>query len=172
MVEEPHQWPGFITTTMRRVIEAPRPAIYFRPGGEVLPVAPKLICTIPPALRGRPDDQIEKDLQGRVRARVTAAKRRVAERGEAFLGPAAVLEVSPWGQPATPEPRGGRRPSVAARDSTLRERMIRKLTAFRQAYRNALDRWRSADRGAGFPFGTYLMCRFHRARCAPPLPAG
>ena len=172
LVEEPHQWPGIITTTMGRVIEAPRPEVYFRQGGCVLPAAAKLVCTMPLALRGRREGEAERDLQARVRARVAAAKRSVAERGETFLGVEGVLEMSPWAQPATREPHGGRRPTVAAKDSTLRARMIRKLTSFRQAYRDALERWRSADRGVTFPFGTYWMCRFHRARCATPLPAG
>ena len=172
LVEEPHEWPGLITTTIRQVLEARRPGVYFRAGGLMLPEVAKLLCTVPPVLRGRRDGEVERELVARVRARVAAAKRRVAERGERFLGAEAVRQVSPWGQPATDEPRGGRKPAVAARDATVREQMIRKLTAFRQAYRSALDGWRRGDRGVVFPFGSYLMCRFHRALCGVPLPAG
>ena len=172
LVEEPAEWPGVITTTLRRGIEARRPGVYFKEDGVELPAVAKLVCTVPPALRGRRDGEVERALAERVRGRVGAAKRRLAERGERFLGAEAVLEVSPWGRPATEEPRGGRRPTVAARDATVRERMIRRLTAFRVAYRKALDGWRRGDRGVVFPFGTYLMCRFHRALCGEPLPAG
>ena len=169
LVEEPSEWPGFITTTMREMIEARRPRVYFRAGGARMPELVQLSCTIPPVLREAGDEEVEKELHRRVGVRVAAAKRRVVERGEAFLGAEAVLQVSPWGQPSTLEPRGERRPSVAARNATLREKMIRKLTSFRQAYRNALDRWKAADRSVVFPFGTYLMCHLHRVCCGPPL---
>ncbi len=172
LVEEPHEWPGVITTTLRQVMETRRPSAYFRSAGSVLPVAPRLVCTMPPALRGRRDGEVERALRDRVSALVAGAGRRLREQGGRFLGVEGVLATSPWTQPSTPEPRGRRRPVIAARDVTTMARLIQKLKAFRLAYRSALDKWKEANRTVVFPFGTYLMCRFHRARCGLPLPAG
>ncbi|HRI71178.1 MAG TPA: transposase [Polyangium sp.] len=37
------------------------------------------------------------------------------------------------------------------------------MKAFRSSYRSALAQWRTGDRSANFPRGTWWMCEFHRA---------
>jgi putative transposase len=46
---------------------------------------------------------------------------------------------------------------VAARDKWKRIEALGRLVEFRRAYREALARLRSGDRGVSFPRGTYLL---------------
>jgi hypothetical protein len=56
-------------------------------------------------------------------------------------------------------------PRVACRDKWRWIELIALLENFNHQYREALDRWRTGERGVAFPFGTDWMRVFHGARC-------
>jgi putative transposase len=52
-------------------------------------------------------------------------------------------------------------PTVAAKDPTARKALLAIQTAFRSAYRRALDAWKSGVRDVVFPPGTWWMRVHH-----------
>lgn len=60
-------------------------------------------------------------------------------------------------------------PTFATRgDPEATRTMVDRRRHFRAAHAEALRRWRSGDRDAEFPAGTWLMRVVHGVRCAPP----
>ncbi len=45
---------------------------------------------------------------------------------------------------------------------------LRRLKAFREAYRTAWKAYAAGERDVEFPFGTYKMVRSFGVRCGPP----
>jgi hypothetical protein len=91
----------------------------------------------------------------------------VGERLQSFFGRAAVLRQSPFQVPAGLSPRFGLNPRIACKDQWKRIEALQSLKAFIEAHALALRDWINGNREVVFPFGTYLMRVFHRARCAP-----
>ncbi|MDQ3033695.1 MAG: transposase [Myxococcota bacterium] len=89
----------------------------------------------------------------------------------AFAGPERCMRVSPYQRMKGYEEIRGRNPVLAAGrgQTALRLEAIRVLRAFRAAYREALDRWRTGHRDVAFPAGTWMMQRLHAANVAHDL---
>jgi putative transposase len=64
------------------------------------------------------------------------------------------------------EPSNKRNPTFAVgrRQAEALKISLRSVRAFRLAYREALDKWRTGVRDVVFPHGTWLMHQLHRAR--------
>ncbi|XXX77458.1 transposase [Sorangium sp. So ce134] len=167
LVRSPEEWPGAITTRLCDRHIAVMPEVYFRRHGARLPERARIDCTMPPVLRELDANIIDRRLRMLVARNVRQARSKLRESGRTFLGADGVRTISPWRTAATPEPRRPRRPTVAARDPYDRKAAIARLRAFRSTYRIALRRWKSGDRTACFPEGTYLMRVFHGACCDP-----
>ncbi|XXX73474.1 transposase [Sorangium sp. So ce134] len=167
LVRSPEEWPGVVTTRLGERHVATMPEVYFRGHGARLPERARIDCTIPPVLRDLGAEAIERRLRVLVARNVRQARSKVRDSGRTFLGADGARTMSPWQTTATPEPLRRRRPTLAARDPSDRKAAIARLRAFRITYRSALTRWRSGDRSARFPEGTYWMRVFHGACCDP-----
>ncbi|MDQ3036300.1 MAG: transposase, partial [Myxococcota bacterium] len=88
-----------------------------------------------------------------------------------FAGPEYCAQVSPNHRMTSAEPIRDRNPVLAAGrgQTAVRLEAIRVLRAFRAAYRDALDQWRTGYRDVVFPAGTWLMARLHVVEVATEL---
>jgi putative transposase len=165
LVRSPEEWPGVITTRLGERHIATMPEVYFRRHGATLPERAHLDCSVPPVLRELDAETLDRRLRALVARNVRQARSRVRKEGRTFLGADGARTMSPWRTAATPEPLRRRRPTLAARDPHDRKAAIARLRAFRSTYRAALSRWKSGDRFARFPEGTYLMRVLHGVCC-------
>jgi len=83
-----------------------------------------------------------------------------------FLGAERVKAQKVTDCPSSEERPGGLNPRVAAMDTPLRVEALKKLQAFIEAYRAALEAWRAGRRETVFPAGTYRMRVFYGVACA------
>jgi len=154
LVARAKDWPG--AHSVPEDMEGPpktvrRPSVFFRENGPV-PETVDLKLSVPAALElsvAELKEIVERDAQ--------ELRRQAAAAGRCFLGRRRVLKQSPNGRPRTREPRRGLNPRVAAKDKGIRLEALRQLKAFVDAYREALTRFVSGDRGVAFPYGTYGM---------------
>lgn len=160
LVPRGRDWPGLWSGPDRvgTTLVAPRPAHFFSPKG-LLPESVALPLTAPPGFAS-----VE---AFRSALRAALAEREVIEQqGKSFLGADRVLAQRPTARPVPVEPRAGLNPRVAARDKWKRIEVLRRLSGFLSAYREALAAWMSDDPAVLFPAGTYLMRVLHGAPCA------
>jgi putative transposase len=165
LVRSPEEWPGVITTRLGEHHVATRPGLYFRQHGATLPERMRIDCTVPPILRELGAETTVRRLRVLVARNIRQAQSKVRDNGRTFLGADGARTMSPWRTAAKPEPLRRRRPTLAARDPRDRKAALARLRVFRTTYRAALIRWRSGDRSAHFPNGTYLMRVFHGTYC-------
>ncbi|KYG07994.1 hypothetical protein BE21_26145 [Sorangium cellulosum] len=167
LVRSPEEWPGAITTRLGERHVATMPEVYFRRHGARLPERARIDCTVPPVLREQDAETLDRRLRILVARNVRQARSKVRASGRTFLGADGARTMSPWQRAAKAEPLRRRRPTVAVSDPHDRKAALARLRAFRSMYRIALSRWRSGDRTARFPEGTYMMRVFHGACCDP-----
>ena len=74
---------------------------------------------------------------------------------------------SPFSFPKTHSLRFALNPHIACVDKWKRLEAIQALGEFLRGHATALRQWIAGHRLVAFPFGTYWMAIFHRARCAP-----
>ena len=163
LVRRARMWPGAWSEPERigsGPIMVSRPNHFFSKKGS-LPANIELELTVPPGFASAEEfrEQVLADLASREEE---AAKKF----GNRFIGVAKVLAQKPSTRPASLEPRRTLSPKVAARDPWTRIEALRRLKEFVDDYRVALEAWRSGDRKAYFPPGTYLMRVLHGAPCA------
>ena len=92
--------------------------------------------------------------------------------GSRVLGRKTVLSQRWSDRPGTSEPRRELSPRIAARNKWRRIEAILRNKAFRDAYKDARERFVRGIRDVLFPPGTYWLRRFARALCAcDPAPA-
>ena len=73
----------------------------------------------------------------------------------------------PREHPSTKRPDQSRRPRLDRHiecDPELREEAIASLIGFREAYRDAYERWSSGDHDVVFPCGAWAVVQYHGAR--------
>ena len=92
----------------------------------------------------------------------------LAAQGGTFLGRARILAQKPTAQPASTEPRGQLRPTVAGRDKWKRIEALSRLREFLTAYRMAWQSMREGVRDVVFPSGTYGLRVILGVRCTAP----
>jgi len=180
LVARPGAWPGLTTHPEdfgARVLRTARPEQFFRQLGAEeggLPETAALPITRPPGFEDLGDQELRALIRERLegRLRVIHADREANGLGP-FLGPEGVLGQDPLAGAGSTFPDRGVDPVIACRDVNERKERLRELVAWRRAYRAAWLQWRSGDREAVFPFGTFWMRVTHHARCerAPPLAA-
>jgi REP element-mobilizing transposase RayT len=152
----PEQW-------LREPTTVKRPALYFR-GGRPERATARGRFTAPPQL-----GTATRALVQGVRQRIGERLRSIAgERaGKGSLGRRALLQQDPFDAPRNPRPSGTRTPTVKAAGDRERYALAREaVRAFREAYRIALDKFRSGVTRALFPAGTLMMRRRFAVRCA------
>jgi putative transposase len=166
LVARVDQWPGVNSLDAlleKRTLKATRPAHFFRDDGP-MPEVVELELVIPPEL-GDPEEVLQA-LKKRVAAAEESFEKERALLGQRVLGRTAVLRQSPFAAPKSVAPHGGAKPRSAASSLWRRLETLGRDRGFLEAYRRARALW-IAGLDALFPFGTYWVCRFAGAPCAP-----
>ena len=166
LVRNAADWPG-VTTRPEELGHvtrtAARPTCYFDPGSAQWPEVATLALTMP-AL-DISDDAARQAVAAELHALELVARARVRERGWRFLERSRLALLSPFERAKSFEPLRGRNPSFAVgrgqREAFFQA--VAAVRAFREAYRNALQRWRTGIRDVLFPAETWLMRCVHGA---------
>lgn len=167
LVERASDWPG--ACSLQQVLSgAPkivkRPPGFFRDEGP-MPAEVTLRLERLDGFGHLSAAEWKAEVERSVRIEEEKARAARAEKNIRVLGRKAVLRAAHTDQPTTVAPRRGLRPNLACRDIDRRARELQALRGFRAAHRAALQRWRSGDRTAEFPLGTY-RARVFGVRCA------
>ncbi len=118
----------------------------------------KVKFVVPPALRDRPTQQAVDDVHAQIRDVTKTIRKELSLERRAFMGAEAVCAVSPFDSPRKPRPKGKRIPTFAAGgDTELLKEGLRHVRAFRERYRDCIQRFLAGARDVVFPAGTYLM---------------
>ncbi len=132
---------------------------------------------VPPRLRGEMTvAHLVEVVRQRVEEQEAVCQAKMAAQGRHFLGRKRLLALSPSTTASSPEPLGTLNPRVAAGHRHTRIAAIRRLKAFLDEYREALEEYLACLRSdielareVIFPAGTYLMRVRHAVQCqAPP----
>lgn len=162
LVARVEDWPGargFHALVTGEALTATRPKVFFSERG-TMPATVTLKVGIPPELG--PADEIIAE----VKRRVGEVER--AHAGKRVLGRAAVLNQSWRDSPTKHKPRRGLRPTIAARNLTVRLDAIQRKREFVAAYRFARTAL-LAGSPIPFPHGTYWLRHF-MALAVEPAP--
>jgi len=173
LVRYARDWPGVVVSPNERgshVIRIARPRVFFDPENPQWPAEVELELTWPQALldAGLTPDAIHRQVCAALADEEDSARREMRREGKSFMGADRVARSSPYRRAKSIEPLRQLNPTFAtgrARTEAFFETVAR-LRAFRSAYRQALDRWRSGDRAAVFPAGTWIMRVLHGAQVA------
>jgi hypothetical protein len=167
LVASPEEWPGvmLLPQAETRISYIARPARYFT-DAEVFPETVSLHVSTW-AGKTASDAEMFRRVSEAIRSAVARARNAVLASGRTFLGRFGVLGHSFRKRAESFEPRRGPIPRVRARNRALLRAMLVGYSVFRAAYREALAAWRSGDRAAAFPYGTWWMRLFHNAVVAP-----
>jgi putative transposase len=170
LVEKARHWPGASSLhalTYGRPLTATRPRHFFRDDG-AMPATISLALSRPEGFGHLTDGAFAKLVLERVGGvEETVAKER-HRTGDQVLGRRAVLAQRWSHRPATREPRRQLDPRVAAKSKWSRIEALMRNRAFRAAYAAARESFIAGIRDVVFPAGTYWLCRFVEAVCAPP----
>jgi hypothetical protein len=177
LVRDPREWPG-VTTGLEELdgpaIVAERPTEYLDADSDLWPEQVKLRLTLPPKLAALGKRRARNMLRAELERQLAAARAHVRKHGWKVLGARRCQRVSPYQRATSWEALRSRNPVLAA-GRGLRAKLlegIAKLKKFREAYREALDKWRRGVRSVLFPYGTWWMVQHHGAKQALPEPEG
>lgn len=170
LVAHGKNWPGVRRAWPAKPIQVQRPKNFFREeeDGGTWPETAVLEMSRPPGYDELSDDELAEQISEAIKER-EAEKRREARRDrKTFLGRRGVLRQSRYGRPKSAEPRFKISPRVACKNKWLRIERLQQNREWREGYAQSLLSWRSGDREAEFPHGTYKMRVLHGVRCAAP----
>jgi REP element-mobilizing transposase RayT len=171
LVRNASDWPGITTQPNdlgRGRRTASRPDFYFDPANPCWPSNATLELSMPPHL-GISEKTARDAVAAELGALEAAAHARVRAEGGSFLGKARLRSLSPYDRATSREPLRARNPTFAVGrgQSDAFFHAVAMLRAFRQAYREARERWRAGTRDAVFPLGTWMMRWLHAATVVP-----
>jgi len=167
LVREARDWPGVTVLPHelgRRSFRIERPPIFFDPDNPNWPDTVELTLTLPPTLERTYDARrVREAVKEELERQERLAREEFDKRGWRVLGAARVRRLSPYRRARSSEPLRHRNPTFAMGrgQRTVFFQALAELRAFRTAYRQALEQWRSGFRGVVFPRGTWCMCRVH-----------
>lgn len=174
-VDRVTDWPGICSygQTMSfssRVVV--RPNCFFKKKSKRMPPTAVLEVKRIPGLERLSDEQYSARIARAVRLAERFARARRARDGIRVMGRKAVLAAKPTDSPATIRlrTRGEIRPTLACKAKDLRIALLGALLAFREAYRDAWDRYRGGAADVVFPTGSYRMKKYLE-RCAIERPS-
>lgn len=169
-VDRVTDWPGICSygqtmTLKSRVVV--RPNCFFKKKSKRMPPTAVLEVKRIPGFEHLSDEQYSARIARAVRLAEHFARARRAREGTRVWGRKAVLAAKPTDSPATVRlrTRGEIRPTLACKSKDLRMALLGALLAFREAYRDAWDRYRGGATDVVFPVGTFRM-RKYLERCA------
>ena len=159
-----------VAAGLHRGSEIEMPDVFFDDDG-ALPDEVTLELTRPPLFPELDDAALARRLNEAVAGLVQRARLDARASGKGFLGAGPVLRQAFSAMPKTLAPRRGLSPRIASKNTPARIQAIQKLLAFLRDYRAAWHEWRSGNRDALFPAGTYALRIHARVSCAPAVPA-
>jgi REP element-mobilizing transposase RayT len=175
LVADARQWPG--VTTGLDDLDGPallvkRPNVWLNPKSGKWPEQIELRLTLPAKLAALGKREARRMLRAELERQLGEAQQQRRKHKWKVLGPKRCQKVSPYARATTWEPLRSRNPVLAAGRGCreLLRAAKEQLYEFRQAYREALDKWKAGQRQVQFPYGTWAMVQHHgaRVRRAPP----
>ena len=157
LVRTPERWPGVLSTLeqlRQGTLTAERPRVWFK---DSAPKRVTLRWTVPPGFRNK--REYVRALQALVLSRLTELRHEFRRQGRSCLGSARVKKTQVTHHPSKKKQRFGRNPTFSALTRMAWLDAIKRLRAFRRAYRVAYAAWRSGDTEAEFPLGTWWVVR-------------
>jgi len=143
-----------------------RPTAYFRADNRQWPESIDVSLTLPPSLQRRYGaDALHEAVQLELERQERLAHQEVRARGWRVLGAERVRRLSPYRRATSFEPLRDRNPTcgVGRGQRKVLFQAVADLRAFRRAYQQALEQWRTGLRSVVFPQGTWGMRRMHGA---------
>ncbi len=168
LVQHACEWPGakvLAGELGRGVLRASRPAFYFNPNNPAWPDNAAISIVLPPAIPDDDADHFRREVATELESQEAAARSGVLRRGHCFLGAERACTASPNDRATSFERSRGLNPTFAVGrgHAEARRCAIAAIHAFRAAYRDAIERWRTGLRTVVFPSGTWWMRVFHGA---------
>jgi len=169
LVRHARDWPGITVLPHelgRRVWTAKRPQVYFDANNSQWPNTIELTLTLPPSLQPRYSaEALREAVREELERHERMAHQEVQTRGWRVLGADRVRRLSPYRRATSFELLRDRNPTFAVGRGQKKMffTAVAELRAFRRAYRQALEQWRTGLRSVVFPQGTWCMCRVHGA---------
>ena len=174
LVDEPEEWPG-VLTKIDEIGGPPRlirkPAKFYDPCGE-LPDTVRLQYLKPHELSHWTLEEYRSELQRRVDATCTQARKERRAEKRAVLGRIAILSQDPFGQPAQQPDVRTRNPRVACRLAVLRVTVLQWLAWFRRQHRSCRRKFEAGETTVEFPCGTYWHVLRYGVNCSATGPPG
>ena len=167
LVAHARDWPGLTVLPHelgRRTLLIERPPVFFRADNSKWPDTVELTLTLPPTLaEAYRAEELRDAVNEELERQEREARAEVKARGWRLLGAARVRRLSPYRRATSFELIRDRNPTFAAGRGQRKVffRAVAELRAFRSAYRQALEQWRSGLRSVVFPQGTWSMCQVH-----------
>ncbi|MFK7990114.1 MAG: transposase [Sandaracinaceae bacterium] len=169
LVTDPAHWPGLTASVEdlgQRMLEATRPAFFFRPKKWLAHATLKLV--LPACLLELGLETARALVQAELEHQLEKARGAVKAEGWRVLGPVAARNVSPYAEATSWRDLGSLNPHVKAGRGQTEARMnaLARRAVFLSDYASALARWCGGDREVVFPAGTYWMRVHHGAAMA------
>lgn len=164
LVRSPERWPGALSTlrTLRGgIMSAKHPRLWFK---KSVPKTLRLTLHSPPCFPDR--SAYLEALEALMTTRISLVRSELRRQGRGFLGPIRVQKTLVTDRPHTKKPRFGLNPTFSALTRAAWRGAIQELRAFRLAYREAYQAWRSGARDVHFPAGTWWVVRYAGAAAA------
>ncbi len=174
LVRTPRRWPGakvLVDEVGQKTITVQRPEGYFDPDNPMWPERVSIPIEMPEILRDAFEtEQDARDaIQAELDERVRKAHADNAREGRGYLGAKRVLKTPHTSRASSFERFGSRTPTFAAAGNlAVAKELVRRLRAFRAAYREAWQAWKAGVPGVVFPHGTWRMRVYYGAACEEP----
>jgi len=161
-VLNPEDWPGAKTCVAdigQTVMKTKRPNVWLDP--TLWPEMVDLPIKLPTPIVKEEAEGFRAEVAKELKLHVAMARQTIAP--ENVLGANRAATISPETRSKTSEPIRKRNPTFAVgrKHADIAIVAARAVTAFRSAYRAALQKWCAGDRSVGFPEGTWWMRVFH-----------
>jgi len=174
LVDRLSDWPNFKT----RPVDIERaPAVYRRPKLRFfterckMPAEATLELTVPEAVGDMTLTAYTRELRERVAVREAELRAERKAEGRHILGVRRLKCVRDNESPSTEAAHGARDPAIAAKQTASRVEALRALRVFRDAYCQALEKWRNHEVPVTFPYGTFKMRSYPGVVIGLPPPA-
>ncbi|PIE19298.1 MAG: hypothetical protein CSA65_02935 [Proteobacteria bacterium] len=158
-------WPGAISRAEEMLggtYTVSRPTVFFSKRS-TLPASKTLVLTPPPNVDAQRFVANATELLKIVERQ---HRENAAANGLSFLGKKRILAQRSTDAPKTKPARSKIKPTVACKDKWRRIEALQRRRAFRQAYREAWQRYKDKESGVVFPHGTYWMVNVANRPCA------
>jgi putative transposase len=157
LVRSPERWPGVLSTLEVMTdgeFNAQRPAVWFKKTA-----AESLVLRLrtPPGFAS-PATYLHA-VQSLVGGRLTLVRAELRREGRGFVGRARLRKTPVTARPSTKKQPPGRSPTFSALTRGRWLEALRRLRAFRTAYREAFTAWRNGAYDVEFPSGTWWVVR-------------